>query len=39
MAFEEKRAWIMVVVSAAAYATYAAIVLGRAGPVPLADVN
>ena len=38
MAFEEKRAWIMVVVSAVAYGTYAAIVLSRTGPVPLANV-
>jgi hypothetical protein len=39
MAFEEKRAWIMLVVSVAAYAVYAAITAGRAGPVPLADVS
>lgn len=38
MAYEEKRAWIMLVVSVAAYAVYAAVTLGRAGPVPLADV-
>ncbi|MEV6522465.1 hypothetical protein AB0M43_11020 [Longispora sp. NPDC051575] len=38
MPTEEKRAWIMVVVSAVAYATYAVIILGRAGPTPLAEV-
>src|SRR5882672_3553000 len=31
MALEEKRAWTMAIVSAAAYAVYAAIILGRAG--------
>ncbi|MBB5868908.1 hypothetical protein F4553_002287 [Allocatelliglobosispora scoriae] len=31
MPFEEKRAWIMVVVSIATYAVYVAIILGRAG--------
>jgi hypothetical protein len=35
---QEKRAWIMLVVSAAAYATYAAVVLGRAGGHPLTRV-
>ncbi|MFB4281050.1 MULTISPECIES: hypothetical protein [unclassified Nonomuraea] len=38
MAPEEKRAWVMVVVSAVAYLTYVAIILGRAGAVPLAEV-
>ncbi|MGP4022469.1 hypothetical protein [Actinomadura sp. 3N407] len=38
MAYEEKRAWIMLVVSAIAYAGYAAVTLGRAGPEPLAEV-
>ncbi|WP_203974584.1 hypothetical protein [Planotetraspora silvatica] len=38
MAFEEKRAWIMVVVTIVAYATYLAVVLGRAGDIPLAEV-
>jgi hypothetical protein len=35
---QEKRAWIMLVVSAAAYAAYAAVILGRAGGHPLARV-
>jgi hypothetical protein len=39
MANEEKRSWIMLVVSVIAYATYVVIVLGRAGPTPLADVS
>lgn len=38
MAFEEKRAWMLAVVAVIAYATYAAIVLGRADGVPLPDV-
>jgi hypothetical protein len=38
MAMEEKRAWIMVVVSAVAYAFYVVTILGRAGPTPIADV-
>jgi hypothetical protein len=38
MAFAEKRAWIMLVVSAVAYAAYVVIVLGRSGGAPLADV-
>lgn len=38
MAYEEKRAWIMLVVSAAAYAAYLIIIVGRAGPTPLAEV-
>jgi hypothetical protein len=39
MAFEEKRAWIMVVVSVCAYAVYLVLILGRAGDVPLAEVS
>ncbi|MEV8098596.1 hypothetical protein [Kitasatospora sp. NPDC085879] len=35
MATEEKRAWIMVVVTVCAYAAYAAVVLGRADGGPL----
>ncbi|MFC0435927.1 hypothetical protein [Kutzneria buriramensis] len=35
MAYEEKRAWIMLVVSVAAYAAYAVLVLSRSGPGPL----
>jgi hypothetical protein len=38
MAFAEKRAWIMLVVSAVAYAAYAVVILRRADGVPLADV-
>ncbi|MGN9838555.1 hypothetical protein ACTMTI_10595 [Nonomuraea sp. H19] len=38
MAPEEKRAWIMVVVSLCAYGTYLAIVLGSAGGGPLTEV-
>lgn len=38
MAFEEKRAWIMLVVSVCVYAVYVVLVLGRAGEVPLAEV-
>ncbi|MFI0357302.1 hypothetical protein [Actinomadura sp. 9N407] len=37
MAFEEKRAWVMIVVSVGAYMIYLATVLGRAGDGPLAD--
>jgi hypothetical protein len=36
--YEEKRAWIMMVVSAIAYAVYVIIILGRAGSTPLPDV-
>ncbi|TMR21752.1 hypothetical protein ETD86_13895 [Nonomuraea turkmeniaca] len=39
MASEEKRAWIMVVVSVAGYGIYLAIILGRAGPTPLTEVS
>ena len=38
MTHQEKRAWIMLVVSAAAYAAYAAVILSRAGGHPLAGV-
>jgi hypothetical protein len=38
VAYEEKRAWIMLVVSAIAYAVYAAVVLSRSGPTPLTQV-
>ncbi len=38
MAFEEKRAWIMLVVSVCAYAVYAVIILGRAGGASLTEV-
>ncbi|WP_370018557.1 hypothetical protein [Planotetraspora sp. GP83] len=38
MAFEEKRAWIMVVVTVGAYAAYLVIILSRAGTTPLAEV-
>ncbi|GAB3894223.1 hypothetical protein GCM10029964_072230 [Kibdelosporangium lantanae] len=38
MAFEEKRAWILGVVSVIAYGTYLVVVLGRAGATPLARV-
>ncbi|AQT70807.1 MULTISPECIES: hypothetical protein [Streptomyces] len=37
MAVEEKRAWIMIVVTAASYGAYLAIVLGRPGSGPLAE--
>ena len=39
MAHQEKRAWIMLVVSVAAYAVYAATVLNRAGGQPLPHVH
>ena len=38
MTHQEKRAWIMLVVSAAAYAVYAAVILSRAGGHPLVRV-
>ena len=38
MTHQEKRAWIMLVVSAAAYAVYAAVIISRAGGHPLARV-
>ncbi len=39
MAFEEKRAWIMLVVTVIGGAIYLVVVLGRAGDVPLAEVS
>lgn len=39
MTSDEKRAWIMLATTAAAYATYAVIILGRAGETPLAHVS
>ncbi|MER5650246.1 hypothetical protein [Streptosporangium sp. NPDC002524] len=38
MTLEEKRAWVMIVASVGGYAIYVAVVLGRAGGGPLADV-
>ena len=38
MTHQEKRAWVMLVVSAAAYAAYAGLVLSRAGGHPLTRV-
>ncbi|MEU6214080.1 hypothetical protein ABZ891_29810 [Streptomyces sp. NPDC047023] len=38
MAVEEKRAWIMIVVTLASYGTYLAVVLGRSGGEPLTEV-
>ncbi|MGJ6969193.1 hypothetical protein ACSDR0_45615 [Streptosporangium sp. G11] len=38
MAFEEKGAWVMIVVSLGAYTIYVATLLGRAGDGPLTDV-
>jgi len=38
MTIEERRAWIMMTVSVAAYATYVVLVLGRAHDGPLAGV-
>jgi cell division protein FtsW (lipid II flippase) len=38
MSSEEKRAWIMLVVTIAAYVSYLAIILARAGGAPPADV-
>ena len=38
MAYEEKRAWIMLVVSVAGYAVYAVTVLSRSGTTPLVEV-
>jgi len=39
MSSEEKSAWIMLVVPVVAYATYLAIILGRADGTPLAEVS
>ena len=38
MSFEEKRTWIMAVVTVGAYATYLGIILGRAESTPLTEV-
>ncbi|MFD1214117.1 hypothetical protein ACFQ36_18975 [Arthrobacter sp. GCM10027362] len=38
MGSEERSTWIMLVVAIVAYASYLAVVLGRAGDVPLAEV-
>ncbi|MGW6292983.1 hypothetical protein [Streptomyces sp. NPDC055058] len=38
MAFEEKRAWVLILVSLGAYALYLVTVLGRVGDGPFADV-
>jgi hypothetical protein len=38
MSYSEKGAWVQLVVSIGAYAAYLAVVLGRAGSVPLAEV-
>ncbi|MFD6974659.1 hypothetical protein [Streptomyces sp. NPDC059979] len=37
MAVEEKRAWIMIVVTVVSYAAYLVVVLGRSGDEPLAQ--
>ncbi|MFE3323515.1 hypothetical protein [Streptomyces sp. NPDC059176] len=39
MAFEEKRAWIMAVVTLGTYAVYLTVVLSRADHTPLAEVS
>ena len=39
MSYEEKRAWIMAVVSIAAYAVYVAIIVQRADGIELAEVS
>jgi len=39
MAYEEKSAWIMMLVTVGAYAAYLIIVLGRAEGIPLTDVS
>ena len=38
MPFKEKSAWIMVVITVAAYASYLTRILARSGSTPLADV-
>lgn len=38
MALEEKRAWIMALVTACAYVTYLVVILNRAGDGPLAEL-
>jgi hypothetical protein len=39
MSFEEKRAWIMLVVSVCAYAIYVSMIVGRADAAPLVEVT
>lgn len=39
MAFEEKRAWVFIAVTLAAYLTYVAVVLAGAGDAPLAEAS
>jgi hypothetical protein len=39
MSFDEKRAWIQAVVAVGGYGTYLAIILGRAGQTPLAELH
>ena len=39
MAFKEKSAWIMLVISAGAYFFYLSTILSRAGTVPLTEVS
>ena len=38
MSFEEKRAWIMVVVAVGGYTAYLLVILGRAGDGPVSEV-
>ncbi len=39
MSFKEKSAWIMLVISSAAYFVYLSTIFSRAGAVPLAEVS
>jgi uncharacterized membrane protein len=39
MSFEEKTSWVYVVITAATYAVYLAIVIGRAESAPIAEVT
>lgn len=39
MAFDEKRAWIMLMVASVSYLVYVVIILGRAENIPLAEVS
>ncbi len=39
MAFAELRAWVLAVVAIASYTAYAAIILGRAGSIPITEVH
>ncbi len=39
MSFEEKRSWIMLVTAVGGYATYLAVILGRANGAPLSTVD